>query len=178
MAYRNKTYIAGDWDKDKEAVDQLRIWNDSNYWGLDFYDVHSSIQTNSEKPCTIKKSLGERLDNSKHFVLIVGESTKNLTKGKCSISCSDNLYCKNSKSEKSYIQFECDGAKKRLENDNLPKIIVLYKSASIDKSKCPDSIKDIALTHAKMYKYENGKYYWDYQSVKTAFDKFKAVVLA
>jgi hypothetical protein len=171
MAYRNKTYIAADWDKDKEAVDQLRKWNSSNYWGLDFYDVHEAIQTNSEKPCTIKKSLGERLDNSKHFVLIVGESTNNLTKGKCSISCSDYSACTSSKSEKSYIEFECDGAKRRYCDEGLPQIIVLYKSATIDKSKCPNPVKDIALTHAKMRKYENGKYDWDYSSVKAAFDK-------
>lgn len=28
--YRTRTYIAGDWDNDKDAVDQLHKWNDSN----------------------------------------------------------------------------------------------------------------------------------------------------
>lgn len=38
--YRTRTYIAGDWDNDKDAVDQLHTWNDSNYWSLSFTDAH------------------------------------------------------------------------------------------------------------------------------------------
>lgn len=34
MAYRTKTYIAGDWDHDRDAVEQIHKWN------LDFHDVH------------------------------------------------------------------------------------------------------------------------------------------
>ena len=33
MVYRTKTYIAAEWDGDKDAVEQLKKWNDSNYWG-------------------------------------------------------------------------------------------------------------------------------------------------
>lgn len=29
MTYRTKTYIAADWDGNKNAIDQLRKWNDS-----------------------------------------------------------------------------------------------------------------------------------------------------
>ena len=28
MAYRTKTYIAGDWDHDKDAMEQLHKWMD------------------------------------------------------------------------------------------------------------------------------------------------------
>lgn len=31
MVYRTRTYIAADWDGDRDAVDQLHKWNDSNY---------------------------------------------------------------------------------------------------------------------------------------------------
>lgn len=34
MAYRTRTYIAADWDGDIDAVEQLRKWNDSKYWGF------------------------------------------------------------------------------------------------------------------------------------------------
>lgn len=39
MAYRTKTYIAADWDGDKNAVEQLYKWKNSNYWSLDFHDA-------------------------------------------------------------------------------------------------------------------------------------------
>ena len=32
MGYRTKTYIAADWDGDKEAIDKLHEWNKSNYY--------------------------------------------------------------------------------------------------------------------------------------------------
>ena len=33
--YRTKTYIAGDWSGDKDAIEQIYKWKDSDYWGLD-----------------------------------------------------------------------------------------------------------------------------------------------
>ncbi|EYA72254.1 hypothetical protein M132_1014 [Bacteroides fragilis str. S24L15] len=39
----------------------------------------------------------------------------------------------------------------------------------MNKSKCPDSIKYHG-THVAMWKWENGQYYWDYQSVKRALE--------
>ena len=44
MAYRTKTYIAADWDGDKNAVEQLYKWKKSNYWSLDFHDAHDLTQ--------------------------------------------------------------------------------------------------------------------------------------
>ena len=44
MIYRTRTYIAGDWTSDKIAIDKLFQWNDSNYWNLDFVDVHKFHQ--------------------------------------------------------------------------------------------------------------------------------------
>ncbi len=36
MAYRTKTYIAADWDGDKNAVEQLYKWKKSNLLELGF----------------------------------------------------------------------------------------------------------------------------------------------
>lgn len=47
------------------------------------------------------------------------------------------------------------------------RFVILYNAAAVDKSKCPDSIKDYG-THAAMKKMKDGKHEWDYQSVKTA----------
>ena len=62
MPYRTRTYIAADWTGDIEVVDQLRKWNDSNYWGLSFTDAHDLTSArDTSLPCTIKESLRERL---------------------------------------------------------------------------------------------------------------------
>lgn len=88
MVYRTRTYIAADWDGDRDVVEQLHKWNDSNYWGLSFPDAHDLQQSrDSSLPCSIKSSLKKRMDGSKRFVLIVGDSTNSVTKGSCQ-------YCK------------------------------------------------------------------------------------
>ncbi len=48
-------------------------------------------------------------------------------------------------------------------------IVVLYNAATVDKSKCPESVKDIG-THKAMCYYKDGKYYWDYQTAKDALE--------
>ena len=40
MYYRTRTYIAGDWDHDKDAVEALHRWNESSKYGLSFSDAH------------------------------------------------------------------------------------------------------------------------------------------
>ena len=71
MAYRTKTYIAADWDHDKDAVDQIYKWKNGNGWSLDFHDAHELTQArDSSLPCSIKASLKSRMDVSKNFVLI------------------------------------------------------------------------------------------------------------
>ena len=63
MTYRTKTYIAGDWAGDKDAIDKLYQWNDSNYWSLSFTNAHDLTQVkDSSLNCTIKHSLKTRLD--------------------------------------------------------------------------------------------------------------------
>ena len=169
--YRTRTYIAGDWDNDKDAVDQLHTWNDSNYWSLSFTDAHDLTSSrDSSLNCTIKSSLKTRMDASKTFVLIVGNHTASVTAGGCQLCGSYNSYTKRcakgySVDCRSFIKFECD---KAIEAGI--KIIVLYKATQIDRSKCPDAIRYLG-THATMiYKWNDGKYYWDYQSVKDAFN--------
>lgn len=168
MAYRTKTYIAADWDGDHDAVEQLHKWNDGEYWSLSFTDAHDITQSNdSSLNCSIKKSLATRMDVSKTFVLIVGDNTTSLRSGSCSYCGSYNSYTHSCSrgyqtSLKSYIEYECDKAVR----DGL-KIVVLYNSASVRKSKCPEVLRDKG-THAAMCKWENGRLYWDYQTVKYA----------
>ena len=171
MVYRTKTYIAADFDNDKEAVDILHKWNDSKYWNLHFKDAHELQQSyDSSLYCSIKKSLKMRLDASKTFILIVGDKTNCVTKGGCQNCKSYNSWtrsCVNSRSVdyRSYIRYECDEAVKAG-----IKIVVLYNKTQVDKSLCPEVIKNIG-THQRMYfRGTDGNYYWDYQGIKKAIE--------
>lgn len=81
MAYRNKTYVAFDGDNDMWAYRYMKGWKQNDNSTFDFYDAHELGQardTSTEE--SIKRSLRARLSNSKVFVILVGESTKNLYK--------------------------------------------------------------------------------------------------
>ena len=161
--YRTKTYIAGDWTGDNDAVQQLYKWNDSNRWGLSFHDAHEITQaSDSSRNCSIKASLRKRLDISKTFVLIVGDGTKTRRAGQCSY-CFDRNEC-GSSSNKSFIEYECDKAIR----DGI-KIVVLYNSHIVDKNKCPDILKYEGI-HVPMCYLKEGKLCWDYQTVKKALE--------
>lgn len=168
--YRTKTYIAADWSGDYDAVEQLHKWNNNKYWNLSFTDAHDLTQArDSSLNCSIKSSLSKRLDVSKTFVLLVGSNTKTVRSGSCQYCSNYNSYKDNCTHGyhvdfRSYIEFECAKALR----DNL-QIIVLYNAATVDKSKCPDILKNVG-THVAMRYYEQGKYYWDYQTVKNAYE--------
>lgn len=170
MANRTKTYIAGDWTGDQDAIEQLHKWKESQYWSLSFTDAHELTQArDGSLNCSIKASLSTRLDASKTFVLIVGSNTKTVRSGSCQYCSSNNSYTNrcvrgHSIDYRSYIEFECEKAV----SDGL-KIVVLYNAARVDRTKCPDVVKYIG-THAAMCTYRDGQYYWDYQTVKNAID--------
>ena len=114
MAYRTKTYIAADWDGDKNAVDKLREWNDGEKWSFSFTDAHDITQSrDGSLNCSIKSSLATRMDSSKTFILIVGSNTKSRRAGECTY-CSnyDNGKCKTGRiiSNDSFLEYECKKA--------------------------------------------------------------------
>lgn len=170
--YRTKTYIAADWDGDKNAVDQLHKWNNSEYWGLHFVDVHEATQSSdSSLNCSIKRSLKGRMDISKMFILIVGDKTNSVRSGSCEYCDSyynNRCYRGYTTDFRSYVRFECDKASEAFDNGEI-KIVVLYNSTSVDKTKCPEAVRNVG-KHIPMVYYENGKYYWDYSAVKNAIE--------
>ena len=93
MAPRTKTYIAGDWDGDREAIQKLYDWNASKSIPIYFINAHDLTQArDSSLNCSIKQSLKTRLDASKRFILIVGEKTASLRSGGCHLCPSYNSY--------------------------------------------------------------------------------------
>ena len=170
MHYRTRVYIAADWDGDKDAVNKLREWNNSGYWSLSFPDAHELIQArDSSLNCSIKQSLKNRMDASKTFVLIVGGNTRNVKSGSCQYCNSYNAWTSSCAryhtiDYRSYIAYECDKAK-----EAGIKIVVLYNSTIVDKSKCPEVIRFIG-THLPMKYYSSytGQVSWNYGPIKNA----------
>ena len=82
MEYRTKTYIAGDWIGDYDAISKLYEWKNNSRLMLYFVDAHESTKaSDNDLFCSIKSSLRARLNISKKFVLIVDKQIKTLTKG-------------------------------------------------------------------------------------------------
>lgn len=119
MSYRNKTYVAFDADNDMWAYGFMKGWSSRDNIDFEFFDAHSikelTARANDEQ--YIKRILRERLQNSKHFILLVGASTKNLRK---------------------YVQWEIDIAISL----DLPIIVVnLNKVNGCDSNNCPVSLR-------------------------------------
>ncbi len=124
MAYSNKTYVAFDADNDIHYYRLMQAWKQSDNNSFNFYDAHdinNLRQWSSEE--TIKLRLRERLNNTKVFVLLVGEQTKYLYK---------------------FVRWEIEQALKL----NLPIICVnLNGQRSIDNDRCPPILKGELALH-------------------------------
>ena len=53
--YRTRTYLAADWDGDKNAIDKLHEWNDGEKWSLSFTDAHDLTQSSDDRTNVRKK---------------------------------------------------------------------------------------------------------------------------
>lgn len=124
MAYRNKTYVAFDGDTDMRAYGLMKAWKQNDYTDFNFHDAHDIKQardTSAEE--TIKRSLRERMNNSKVFVLLVGQSTRYLYR---------------------YVRWEIELALSM----NLPIIVVnLNQQRSHDNYLCPPILRDALAIH-------------------------------
>jgi hypothetical protein len=81
MAYRNKTYVCFDGDKDIHYYRLMQAWHQSDHTPFDFYnshDLNSARDTSQE--ASIKAQLRVRLQNTKIFVVLIGEQTRYLYK--------------------------------------------------------------------------------------------------
>lgn len=174
MQRRTKTYLAGDWSGDSNAIEAIHRWNESDHYGLHFTDVHTFTKSyDTSNYCSIKKSLRQRMSISKRFVLVVGNQTNTLTKGACFNCCFYKTYHTRTSSctlgssidNRSYIKFECD---KAVEDDL--DIVVLYNDTEVDRYKCPEAVRWRGIHIPMIYIGVDGNYYWDYQKIKKAIN--------
>src|SRR2546430_2633054 len=77
MPYRNKTYVCLDYDNDKEWYQLMRAWTQNDNIDFNFHNAHelTTIWPSSDEDA-IKRSLRERLNNSKLFMLLIGGNTR------------------------------------------------------------------------------------------------------
>ena len=81
MAYRNKTYIAFDGDKDMHYYRLMTAWSENERFSLNFSNAHDlNTARDSSQEESIKAQLRERFANSKLLIVLIGENTKYLTK--------------------------------------------------------------------------------------------------
>ncbi|MDR0911760.1 MAG: TIR domain-containing protein [Methanobrevibacter sp.] len=77
MSYKNKVYVAFDGDTDIKYYNMLKAWKANNKIDFDFYDAHDlNTARDSSLTESIKNQLRVRFDNSKIFMILVGEKTK------------------------------------------------------------------------------------------------------
>ena len=159
-------YIATDWDHDKNAAEELYKWREAKGWEWEFCDTHEMTQQREHaEPCMIKVAMKKRLLFCQIFVFIVGDHTDTAIHGECKTCDSYNSYlgsCKKNRfmDPRCYMKLECDLAV-RAEK----KIIVFYKSTSVDKTKCPPELRDVGIHAAMVYKGQDNRKYWDYDAV-------------
>ncbi len=164
---RSFTYIAADFDHDKDAVDHLCYLK--NRGVISFLNAHELQQSyDSSLSCSIKNSLKYRMDNSYKFVLIVGSHTRTVTKGGCQLCDSYNSYTMHcargySVDYRSFIEYECDKAVEAgLE------VVVLYKSTSVDRELCPECVRWQG-SHQKMFFFgTDWQLHWDDGAIERA----------
>lgn len=119
MAYRNKAYVCFDGDNDIRYYQLMKAWHKNENFDFTFYDAHDLMQArDSSSEETIKRSLRERLKNSREFIVLIGENTKNLFK---------------------FVRWEMEVAL----NLNIPIIGVnLNGKNGLDSDRCPAIIRD------------------------------------
>ncbi len=124
MAYRNKTYVAFDGDEDIRYYRLMTAWKANDGMEFNFHDAHdlnSASDTSTEE--SIKRQLAVRMQNSKVFVILIGEKTKYLRK---------------------FVPWEIEQAVKR----DLPIIAVnLNKSRDFDGHRCPAALRGELAIH-------------------------------
>jgi MTH538 TIR-like domain (DUF1863) len=124
MGYRNKTYVGFDADTDMHYYRLMQAWKKHEHIDFDFHNVHDlNPNTSLISEAAIKRQLRTRFENTKFFVLLVGEKTKNLYK---------------------YVRWEIEQAIER----GIPIIVVnLNGERQVDEKLCPPIIREDLAIH-------------------------------
>lgn len=79
MAYRNKTYVCFDGDKDMHYYRLMCAWKQHEGINFNFFNAHAlNTARDDSQEASIKRQLRERLNNSAVLVVLIGEQTRYL----------------------------------------------------------------------------------------------------
>lgn len=79
MAYRNKTYVCFDGDKDMHYYRLMCAWKQREGMNFNFFNAHDlNTARDDSQEASIKRQLRERLSNTSVFVVLIGEQTRYL----------------------------------------------------------------------------------------------------
>lgn len=124
---KDKTYIAFDGDSDIRYYWLMKAWKHNNqdfFQFFHFYDSHDiNYSRDTSQETSIKRQLSLRLDETKLFVLLVGDSTRYLYK---------------------FVRWEIEQALDR----NIPIVVVnINGKKQMDSDRCPSLLKDKLVLH-------------------------------
>ena len=81
MPYRNKTFVSFDGDNDMPYYRLMCAWKQNDNIPFNFYNAHDlNYARDSSHEESIKVQLRIRMQNSKEFILLIGEKTRYLYK--------------------------------------------------------------------------------------------------
>ncbi len=79
MAYRNKTYVCFDGDKDMHYYRLMCAWKQHEGINFNFFNAHDlNTARDDSQEISIKRQLRERLSSTSIFVVLIGEQTRYL----------------------------------------------------------------------------------------------------
>lgn len=77
MAYKNKTYVVFDGEKDIHYYRLMQAWKEHEHIDFDFHDAHDlNTARDTSSPDTIKRRLRERFSNTKQVILLGSTNAK------------------------------------------------------------------------------------------------------
>ncbi|MEO0548410.1 MAG: TIR domain-containing protein [Pseudomonadota bacterium] len=123
MAYRNKTYVCFDGDEDIKYYRLMTAWKANDSTSFNFHDAHDlNTARDSSQEESIKRQLRIRFQNSKTFIVLVGQRTRFLTK---------------------FVKWEMEVAQKL----GLPIIVVNLNGSRQQSDLCPPAVRDKLAIH-------------------------------
>ena len=144
MNTQMQMFITADWEQDQSVVTQIEQWNQKQ--GEKYLiskDLELLEDMEGEWFCFAKACLRQAIQETDIFLFVVGEDTLSVKEGCCPFcenyrSFSGNCAHGRITDKRGFLEFQCAVAKELHK-----KIIVLYHMDFVDKSKCPQLIREI-----------------------------------
>jgi hypothetical protein len=72
---KKKIFISYDYDNDKHYKNLLLVWDANSQFNFSFYDQSVDVDIDSTDAAAIKSAISRRINDSTHFLCIIGKRT-------------------------------------------------------------------------------------------------------